>query len=824
MESTETPASSLTVPLVEDDQQIDKAQVGDGGFRCRHELLDESKKQLGLAGPLIAVNVMLSLSQLISSMFVGHLGKRALSGSSLASSFASLTGFSILIAAEAEKYALFLIPSLFGYSLLHCMIKFLQTQSIVFPMMITTAIATLVHILSCWVLVLKSGLGSRGAALAIGIFYWVNVLLLALYVKFSPSCAKTWNGCSKEALSDVPNFFKLAIPSAFMVCLTNWSFELTVFLAGLLPNPELETSVLSICFNTAATIWMIPFGLSHPQAARYAVLVVLFLAVTEGALVGLILVLLKNVWGYAYSNEVEVVRYVGAMLPILAFSNFADGIECVLSGVVRGCGWQKVGACINLGSYYLVGMPSAILLAFVLHIGGRGLWLGIICALIVQMASLLTITMRTNWEIEAKRAADRVHKSTLPVDENIGKKMEEEKLTTLSLLRTPLIKNEEICKEERRIAAKEEVKKQLWLALPLIIVNLLLFSLQLISIMFVGHLGELSLSAASMATSFATVTGFSLLISAEAGKYAQALIPCLFAYGLLQCLIRYLQSQNIVFPMMVATGITTCLHLGLSWALVFNTGLKARGAAVATALSYWLNVVFLVLYVKFSPSCKKTWTGLEMWSFEMIVLLSGLLPNPKLETSVLSISLNTASTVWMIPSGLSSAVSTRVSNELGAGRPQAARLAVEVVLCMSFIEGLVVGSILILIRNVWGNAYSNEAEVVTYVAKMMPILAISNFIDGLQCVLSGNARGCGWQKIGAYINLGSYYLVGIPLAVVLAFVLHVGGKGLWFGIICALTVQVACLLTITIRTNWEQEAKKAVDRVYDSTIPVDCVS
>lgn len=31
--------------------------------------------------------------------------------------------------------------------------------------------------------------------------------------------------------------------------------------------------------------------------------------------------------------------------------------------------------------------------------------------------------------------------------------------------------------------------------------------------------------------------------------------------------------------------------------------------------------------------------SLEMWSFELMVLLSGLLPNPELETSVLSIRL-----------------------------------------------------------------------------------------------------------------------------------------------------------------------------------------
>jgi len=42
-----------------------------------------------------------------------------------------------------------------------------------------------------------------------------------------------------------------------------------------------------------------------------------------------------------------------------------------IKGIVRGCGWQKLGAFVNLGSYYLVGLPFAIVLAFVLHIKGE---------------------------------------------------------------------------------------------------------------------------------------------------------------------------------------------------------------------------------------------------------------------------------------------------------------------------------------------------------------------------------------------------------------------------------------------------------------------
>jgi MATE family multidrug resistance protein len=57
-----------------------------------------------------------------------------------------------------------------------------------------------------------------------------------------------------------------------------------------------------------------------------------------------------------------------------------------------------------------------------------------------------------------------------------------------------------------------EVRKQLYLAGPLIAAWILQNIVQVISVMFVGHLGELALSSASIATSFASVTGFSLLV------------------------------------------------------------------------------------------------------------------------------------------------------------------------------------------------------------------------------------------------------------------------------------------------------------------------
>nr|XP_043620729.1 protein DETOXIFICATION 16-like [Erigeron canadensis] len=471
-------------------------------------------------------------------------------------------------------------------------------------------------------------------------------------------------------------------------------------------------------------------------------------------------------------------------------------------------------------------------------------------------------------------------------------------------LHTPLVGQE----AEKRVKSysKDEIlfelKKQLYLAGPLMAVNLLVCGLSMISVMFVGHLGELALSGASMATSFASVTGTSLMvgmgsaldtfcgqsfgakqyhllgihmqramivllsasiplafiwfnagnllvflgqdpeISAEAGRYARFMIPSLFANALLQCHVRFLQSQNNVVPMMLSTGITTLLHILVCWIMVFKSGLGSRGAALANAVSLWINVLLLAIYVQSSPSCKKTWTGfskeafrdiqtflklavpsavmvcLEIWSFEMMVLLSGLLPNPQLETSVLSISLNTCSIIYMIPLGLSCATSVRVSNELGAGRAKAALLAIRVSMVLVVTEGIVGASIMILGRKLWGYCYSNEEEVVSYIAQMMFLLAGGHVVDGIQSVLSGAVRGSGRQKIGAIINLGAYYLIGIPLAILFAFVLHMGGKGLWFGIIAALFAQALFLLILTLCTNWEKEANKAKERVCDSLI------
>ncbi|XP_010554171.1 PREDICTED: protein DETOXIFICATION 12-like [Tarenaya hassleriana] len=446
-------------------------------------------------------------------------------------------------------------------------------------------------------------------------------------------------------------------------------------------------------------------------------------------------------------------------------------------------------------------------------------------------------------------------------------------------------------------ALLEEIKRVGRLAAPMAAVVVLQYALQIISMAMVGHLGQLSLSSTSLATSFCNVTGLSFiigmscaldtlsgqaygaklyrklgiqtytamfclalvciplsliwvniskllvlvgqdpLISHEAGRYATCLIPALFAYAVLQPLTRYFQNQSLIRPLLISSFIALCVHVPLCWLLVYKSGLRNLGGAVAFSLSIWVNVIILGSFMRYSSACSATRAKLSMeifhgigeffryafasaamvclewWSYEFLILFSGLLPNPQLETSVLSICLQTVSSIYSLPLAIGAAGSTRVSNELGAGNSRAAHIAVYAAMSLAVIETLVVSTSLFFGRHIFGYVFSNEKATVDYVATLAPLVSISLILDGLQGVLSGIARGCGWQHIGAYINLGAFYLLGIPLAAVLAFWLHLKGVGLWVGIQSGALLQTVLLAVVTGCTSWEDQVREARKRM-----------
>jgi MATE family multidrug resistance protein len=157
----------------------------------------------------------------------------------------------------------------------------------------------------------------------------------------------------------------------------------------------------------------------------------------------------------------------------------------------------------------------------------------------------------------------------------------------------------------------------------------------------------------------------------------------------------------------------------------------------------------------------------------------------------------------MITYGFAAVVSTRVSNELGARNAGDAKKALTVSLALSLALAAAFVLLLGLGHEAWARLFSGSDAVAGAFAAMTPLLVGSVVLDSTQGVLSGVARGCGWQHLAAWTNLVAFYLIGLPLAILFGFTLGFQIKGLWFGQICGLLCQNCVLLFITLRTDWE---------------------
>nr|GMD90190.1 protein DETOXIFICATION 18-like [Ipomoea batatas] len=195
---------------------------------------------------------------------------------------------------------------------------------------------------------------------------------------------------------------------------------------------------------------------------------------------------------------------------------------------------------------------------------------------------------------------------------------------------------------------------------------------------------------------------------------------------------------------------------------------------------------------------------MEYCAFEILVLLAGIMPNSEITTSLVAMCVNTEAIAYMIAYGLSAAASTRVSNELGAGNPNQAKHAMFVALKLCILLAIATALSLIFGHDAWASLFSNSSVVISNFSSMTYLLVTSIIFDFVQGILSGVARGCGWQHLAMCINLATFYFIGMPIAALFAFKLKLYVKGLWIGLICGLVCQACGLLLLSIVTKWNR--------------------
>ncbi|KAJ9166417.1 hypothetical protein P3X46_021178 [Hevea brasiliensis] len=447
----------------------------------------------------------------------------------------------------------------------------------------------------------------------------------------------------------------------------------------------------------------------------------------------------------------------------------------------------------------------------------------------------------------------------------------------------------------------EEIKAIRKISGPTAITGLILYSRAMISMLFLGYLGELELAGGSLSIGFANITGYSVIsglamgmepicgqaygakqwkllgltlqrtvllllttsipisfmwlnmkrillwcgqdqeISSMAHAFILFSIPDLFFLSLLHPLRIYLRAQSITLPLTYCSAISVLLHVPLNFLLVVHFKLGIAGVAIAMVWTN-LNVFFLLFaFVYFSGVYKDSWVSpsmdclrgwssllslavptcvsvcLEWWWYEFMIMLCGLLVNPKATIASMGILIQTTSLVYVFPSSLSLGVSTRVGNELGANRPAKARISMIVSLVCAVALGLLAMLFTSLMRHQWGRFFTSDAEILELTAVALPIAGLCELGNCPQTTGCGVLRGSARPTIGANINLGSFYLVGMPVAILMGFVAKMGFAGLWLGLLAAQASCAILMLYVLCRTDWMVEAKRAKELTNTSS-------
>ncbi|XP_068661899.1 protein DETOXIFICATION 54-like [Aristolochia californica] len=323
-------------------------------------------------------------------------------------------------------------------------------------------------------------------------------------------------------------------------------------------------------------------------------------------------------------------------------------------------------------------------------------------------------------------------------------------------------------------------------------------------------------------------------ITAMAATYCLYSLPDLITNSFLQPLRVYLRSQGVTKPMMFCSAAAVLLHVPLNIFLVFVLKLGVPGVAVAAVLTNINMALFLLVYLYISRVCELSWQGwsraaarqlwpllelalpscfsicLEWWWYEIMTVLAGYLPNPRVTVATTAILIQTTSFMYTMPMGLAACVSTRVGNELGAGKPQRAKLAAMVALGCAFVIGVINVIWTAVLRQRWARLFTKDEDVVALAAAVMPIMGLCELGNCPQTTGCGVLRGTARPAVGARINLACFYGVGTPVAVGLAFGLAIGFGGLWYGLLSAqITCAISVLYVILVGTDWEVEAGRA---------------
>ncbi|XP_059428724.1 protein DETOXIFICATION 53 [Corylus avellana] len=323
-------------------------------------------------------------------------------------------------------------------------------------------------------------------------------------------------------------------------------------------------------------------------------------------------------------------------------------------------------------------------------------------------------------------------------------------------------------------------------------------------------------------------------ITKVAKVYMAFSIPELLAQAHLYPLRSFLRTQGLTTPLTMAATVAAILHLPVNYFFVTYLKLGVKGIALGFAFNTLNLNLGLIIYLALSKKPLKPWHGatiispfqgwgpllslalpsavsvcLEWWWYEIMLFLCGLFSNPQASLAAMGILIQTTGLLYIVPISLSAGLTTRVGHALGAGQPTRAQWTSIIGLTIAFAFGLAAFIFMTALRSVWGKLFTDESLILDLVSAALPVLGLCELGNSPQTAACGVLTGTARPKLGARINLCAFYIVGLPVVILTAFVFKIGFLGIWFGLLAA---QFACLFMMgytLFQTDWKHQSKRA---------------
>ncbi|KAH1179081.1 hypothetical protein KIL84_000412 [Mauremys mutica] len=324
-----------------------------------------------------------------------------------------------------QVYVMIFIPALPAAFLYQLEMRYLQNQRIIWPEVLSGIAGNIINAIANYVFLYVLDLGVMGSAWANTIAQYAQAIFLFLYIVAKKLHVETWGGWSSECLQEWDTFTTLAVPSMLMICIEWWTYEIGSFLIGLLSVVEL--SAQSIIYEVSTVSYMIHYGLciavsvqvgnalgaGNPEEAKRSSTTSMLCTGFICLVVGVILAATKDVLGYIFTRDREIIALVSWVMPVYVAVHVFEAGCCVTSGVLRGMGKQKIGAILNAVGYYAVGLPLGCVLLFVARIGMRGLWVALLISAFIPASCSIIYIGRMNWKRASEEAQQRAGVSQL---------------------------------------------------------------------------------------------------------------------------------------------------------------------------------------------------------------------------------------------------------------------------------------------------------------------------------------------------------------------------------------------------------------------------